>query len=209
MRALTLITLLLFILPPLHAENGTDTALKDAAIAGTLLSWTLAWLRGDTTPNAVLPAYPQHMATTGGSASQTHMAQLIYARDFSGTLLQGQHWRLKGYWEASLALWQADNGRRANNDGWMIGLTPVLQWQLKRPLRPYLETGIGLQYLFDIRLADQYKSSQLQFGDLIGIGVQYRNLKVGFRFLHISNGGIETPNPGTNYYTLRMDYLLP
>ncbi|HIQ39993.1 MAG TPA: acyloxyacyl hydrolase [Sulfurivirga caldicuralii] len=203
----SLLALLLCLSLSAQAEDSTDTALKNTAIAGTLLSWGMAWLWGDAPlTRALVPTQGQHLALTMGTENHTTLAQLIYARDFASTLLDGPTWQLIGHWEASLSNWWADKAQRTEQQGWMLGLTPVLQYQFKTVLRPYIEFGIGVKYLSGIRIADQYKSTQFQFGDLTGIGIQYRNLQLGFRFLHISNAGIETPNPATNYYTLKMDY---
>ena len=202
-----LIVLLLCVCLPAYGEDDTDTALKNTAIAGTLLSWGTAWLWGYTSLHKALkPGNGQRLALTGGLEKQTNLMQIIYGRDFSRALIARPSWQLTGHWEASLSGWRADSRQRAEQSGWILGLTPVLQYQLRTAWRPYVEFGIGLRYLSDIRIADQYKSTQFQFGDLTGMGAQWGNLQLGFRFLHISNAGIETPNPGTNYYTLKMDY---
>lgn len=203
-----LIILLLLIQAATHAEESDmDTNLKNTAIAGALLSWGAAWLWGNAPLHeAVQSGEGQHLALSGGTEKQSSLAQMIYGHDFARPLIEQPTWRLTGRWEASLGSWWADKRQQAEQSGWVLGLTPVLQYQLKTTWQPYVEFGIGLRYLSDIRLAGQYKSTQFQFGDLAGLGIHWGRIQLGFRFLHISNGGIETPNPGTNFYTLKMDY---
>ncbi|SIN73014.1 lipid A 3-O-deacylase [Sulfurivirga caldicuralii] len=190
-----------------RAENDTDTLMKNTAIAGAIASWAAAaWLGDDVAAAALHAGGRQHLGLAGGSASQTDMAQMLYGWDFSHNLIERPTWRLRGQWEVDLTGWWANKSSRRNNSGWMTGITPVLQFEHRSTYRPYAEFGIGLKYLSDILVGDQYKSTQLQFGDLVGAGISIDNWQLGFRFLHISNGGIETPNPGTNYYGIKLDY---
>jgi len=199
-----LLTLLAF---TARAENDTDTLMKNTAIAGALASWAVAAWLGDDIKGAVLHAGPrQHLGLAGGSASQTELAQMMFGWDFAHNLIERPSWRLRGQWEVDLSGWWADRSSRRNNSGWMVGITPVLQFEHRSRYRPYAEFGIGLKYLSDIVVGDEYKSTQLQFGDLVGVGVTLDNWQLGLRFLHISNAGIETPNPGTNYYGIKLDY---
>ncbi len=190
-----------------HAENDTDTLMKNTAIAGTLASWAVAAWLGEDMQGAVLKSGShQHLGLAGGNASQTTLAQMMFGWDFAHNLIERPSWRLRGQWEVDLSGWWADKNARRNDSGWMAGITPVLQFEHRSKYRPYAEFGIGLKYLSDIVVGDQYKSTQLQFGDLVGVGVNLDNWQLGFRFLHISNAGIQTPNPGTNYYGIKLDY---
>lgn len=48
-----------------------------------------------------------------------------------------------------------------------------------------------------------------QFADMTGVGLQFGNRQrylAGYRFQHISNGGINEPNPGINFSQLYLQY---
>lgn len=190
-----------------HAEDDTDTLFKNSAIAGALLSWGAASLWGEEVLNSALHA-GKHMyfGVYQAAEKQTNAAGLIYGWDFKHPLIQRNSWHMQAQWEVDLQGWWADNTRRKNTSGWFLGITPVIQYVYHGRYQPYAEFGIGLKYLSDIQVGDAYKSTQFQFGNLIGMGVQIENIQIGFRFLHISNAGIETPNPGTNYYGIKVNY---
>ena len=205
------LTALLVALPlavsPALAEDDTDTLMKNAAITGALLSWGAVTLWGDRPADAALSIGPKrHVGVSVGQDAQSGLAGIMAGWDFGHNLIDRHSWRLRGQWEVDLSGWWADHRRRRNQSGVMLGLTPVLQYEYRSAYRPYVEFGIGARYLSDTHLADYDKSTQFQFGDLMGFGVSLRDLQVGFRFLHISNAGIETPNPGTNYYSIKLDY---
>ncbi len=91
-----------------------------------------------------------------------------------------------------------------------IGFTPVATfWSRggKGPLRPFLEMGIGLHYLTEKRVSIKNFSTNFQFGDHIGIGLEFgkkRDYRLAYQFQHLSNGGIESPNPGINFHLLSL-----
>ena len=191
-----------------RADNNTDTALMNTAIIATTLSWlAVAWQDPAALKTPFLTSPVRHAGLTVGQASQVSALTLFAGSAFGYPLLQGANWQLAGHWEFSLTRWHADRRSRKNPDGWMFGITPVLQYQwLRAGWQPYLELGIGLRYLSDIQVADQYKSTRFQFGDLVGIGLMQGHWQLGLRYLHVSNANIEVPNPGTNFYTLKVDY---
>jgi lipid A 3-O-deacylase len=86
-----------------------------------------------------------------------------------------------------------------------VGITPKLQYMfvgLTR-LRPYIEGGGGPMWT---DLGGQVPEQPGEFNFVIwgGAGGAWRltpqwALNVGFRFVHISNGGIESPNSGLNF----------
>jgi hypothetical protein len=51
--------------------------------------------------------------------------------------------------------------------------------------------------------------SAFQFADMVGVGMIFgaqQNYQAGFRFQHLSNGGIKEPNPGINFSQLYLQY---
>ena len=68
---------------------------------------------------------------------------------------------------------------------------------------PYLEGGfIGLHLISPTFIYTGRKfGSAFQFGNHIGFGVRFgehRQFDLGYRFQHMSNGGIKMPNQGIN-----------
>jgi len=48
-----------------------------------------------------------------------------------------------------------------------------------------------------------------QFADMVGVGATFgphQNYQAGFRFQHLSNAGIEHPNPGINFSEIYVQY---
>jgi len=60
----------------------------------------------------------------------------------------------------------------------------------------------GSTYSITIVIEDEYKSTQFQFGSILGLGVKHKQFEISYRYLHISNAGIEMPNPGTDFHSL-------
>jgi lipid A 3-O-deacylase len=109
-------------------------------------------------------------------------------------------WRLAGYWELSAALW--DNREESTAD---VGFAPVFRI-VRRSL--YLEAAVGF-HLVQARIsADRTFSTAFQFAEHIGAGLVGRKYTIGFHVQHLSNGGIDEPNPGINFGILRLQYEL-
>jgi len=92
-----------------------------------------------------------------------------------------------------------------------IGVTPLLvKWNLKTTGRfvPYFESGAGL--VFSSSEVPEGASS-LNFTPQDGFGVQIfsnerRAIRFGARYMHISNGGTASPNPGINSLQFLIGY---
>ena len=70
-------------------------------------------------------------------------------------------------------------------------------------LRPYVEVGLGLNYLTGTGLGDRRYSTRLQFGEHLGAGIETPGGWFGgWRFSHYSNGGLRSPNNGLNAHQL-------
>lgn len=113
-------------------------------------------------------------------------------------------------WRASVQL-QASvtniNGRGTGaKNATTVGLTPVLQ--VTSPTNPiYAEFGIGFNYFDQKRINDsKVMGTHFQFGDLIGFGLRTADgqLQVGYRFIHYSNAGISSSNPGLDLHMLAV-----
>lgn len=124
-------------------------------------------------------------------------------------------WRLdeavaavSGYWEFDIGHWEADAG--AGDDQVLeFGLASVLRF--RRPgaaaVKPFLDLGVGVQWLSDTRFAGKDISTSVQFSPRAGFGLMFgreHRYEVGYRLLHVSNASIATPNPGVDFHVMRL-----
>ena len=115
----------------------------------------------------------------------------------------GAEWRLAGYWDLSLAVW--DNHDESVAD---VSATPV--FRLARSAA-YIEAAIGFHLVTTHISAHRTFSTAFQFGEHLGAGYRFgpaRRYDLGLRVQHISNGGISQPNPGINFVLVRLQYDL-
>lgn len=123
--------------------------------------------------------------------------------------LSGSGRHVRGYWEVSAGRLSHDARAGQNGNITDIGFTPVFRWQRDDLKGFYLEGGIGAHYLSRTSLGDKRLSTQFQFGDHVGFGYRFGAkgaLDVGFRYQHLSNGGIKKPNDGLNFQQIRVQY---
>ena len=89
----------------------------------------------------------------------------------------------------------------------VIGVTPVLRYEPSNKLL-YAEFGIGANY-FSQREITSRKSvgTHFEFGDLIGFGIRLgekKEVEIGYRFIHYSNAGMSSNNPGLDFHQIRL-----
>lgn len=95
-----------------------------------------------------------------------------------------------------------------------VGLTPVFRFWRNKPhsgFRPYVEAGIGVHYLTQKNVGPKDFSTHFQFGDHIGIGAEFgksMRYRVAYQFQHLSNAGIDDPNPGINFHLVSFGVRL-
>lgn len=82
-----------------------------------------------------------------------------------------------------------------------IGIMPVVTW--KPTVGTYLEAGIGGMLMTNISAIPRLGSA-FEFVEIIGAGVQHENFRLGYRLMHISNGGIKQPNGGYNTHIMSV-----
>lgn len=121
-------------------------------------------------------------------------------------------WYLGGYWDLSLGAWNGHSAAGGNTELGDVGLTPVFRFQQKTlsGIAPYLEGAIGFHLISKTRINnDRAFGSSFQFGDHVGVGIRFgskHQFDLGYRFQHLSNGGIQQPNQGINFNQLRFSY---
>ena len=76
--------------------------------------------------------------------------------------------------------------------------------------RPFLEVGAGVRLLTSPRITSDFTlGTAFQFAEFAGVGLQFgahQQYVAGYRFQHVSNGGIKEPNPGINFSQLYLQY---
>ncbi|GGX58301.1 acyloxyacyl hydrolase [Saccharospirillum salsuginis] len=89
----------------------------------------------------------------------------------------------------------------------MANLTPLFDWSLPvGPATLVFETGLGAAYLTSTSLGPDEYSTYWQFSQVMGLGARYKDWQAGWRFQHISNGSVQKPNNGQNWYGLVVKY---
>ena len=160
-------------------------------------------------------AGPHAMAVDGvaveaGRGDGTDMGRVAVQWDWGRRWFQGADWHLGGYWDLGLGYWRRDDVRAGENEEIVeIGLTPVFRLQGNSLTGPYVEAGIGAHLLSRTSIGDKRLSTKFQFGDHFGVGYRFGAKgawELGYRYQHLSNGGIKKPNDGINFHQVRVQY---
>ena len=125
-------------------------------------------------------------------------------------------WQVGGYWEAQLGYWDSDKSGARHDELAEISLTPVFRLEPKGAraggFSPYLEGGIGLHLLSSTSIGNRKLSTMVQFGSLVGAGFRFGDAgryQIGYRFQHVSNASIKSPNDGMNLNEIRFAVDFP
>lgn len=111
------------------------------------------------------------------------------------------------YWEMSVNFWEhgSDNQHDVN---YAIALSPVVgkTFHYVNGVYPLKwEVGIGVSLLADTEFAGKDVGSHYQFEDRIGLTMEFgKDLgqSISLRYLHYSNGGLNSKNPGLDFLNL-------
>ena len=148
-----------------------------------------------------------------GGRNNTEMYRVGLQNKWERTWLNDGAWYVGGYWDTELAYLKADHISGQNSEIFDLGLTPVFRMQrdasLSSGVSPYAEAGIGPHLLSETSLGFKQYSTAFQFGSLIGFGLGFGDkgqYELSYRFQHISNADIKTPNNGINLHILRLGY---
>lgn len=117
---------------------------------------------------------------------------------------------LTGHWDAYISHW---NARNANPDGaresWtQLAVVPTVRFRFDQGRSPwFIEGGIGLSVLdSQYRTHRKLFSTRFNFSDHQALGRNFgdrRQHELLLILRHVSNAGIEKPNPGENFLQLR------
>ena len=151
------------------------------------------------------------IAVEAGHGNATDMGQIGLIRQWDSQWFTDGNWYLTGYWEASVGRWNSDSA--GGKAVWDIGLTPVFRLQTKANsgVRPYLEGAIGAHLISHTHVdAGRDMGSAFQFGDHLGAGLIFGDqgrFDLGYRYQHLSNADLKSPNDGINFQQIRFAYL--
>ncbi|MBU3023873.1 acyloxyacyl hydrolase [Aestuariibacter sp. A3R04] len=118
---------------------------------------------------------------------------------------------IKLYWEASINVWEyGENDTHSTNVA--IALSPVVVKKItdlnnKYPL--YIEAGIGASLVNDREFAGKNIGSHYQFEDRLGLLLSLDGAdqqQIALRYMHYSNGGLNSKNPGLDFLNLSYSY---
>lgn len=115
------------------------------------------------------------------------------------------------YWEVSVNFWEFGEFNQ-HETNYAIALSPVIGKTFyhidgKYPLR--WEFGIGISLVEDTRFAGKDIGSHYQFEDRIGLAVDFgedHKQSLALRYMHYSNGGLNSKNPGLDFLNLSYSY---
>lgn len=204
----TLFLLILIGTKPVQADTSND-GLMNATIIGAIASLGFACYEGKA-PCSLNPSLNTDKLTLSidqGSDETTQQVRFALGADWMEDLYNSENFRIDGRWEINTNYWYSTQTHPAESDGYIIGLTPVFNYSWKlSPIEPYFELGGGPQYLSTDTIENEFKSTQFQFGSILGFGIQNEHIEVGYRYLHISNANIELPNPGTDFHNFHLAY---
>ena len=112
--------------------------------------------------------------------------------------------------DAYASRWQADALPGERDDFTQLGLVPMLRWRFDEGRSPwFVEGGIGVSYLVNgYRTRTKAFGSRWNFSDHLGVGYSFGRHEIGMYVKHVSNAGLDKPNPGETFYQLRYSYAL-
>jgi|GEM_PF-213861 len=161
-------------------------------------------VNAESLPNPKLQAVSaEYMTGTG----DMHGVRLAYRPSFNKDLDLPVIGDLRLSWEASINLFDL-HGSAKTETTYGASITPVFtkalpSWSNQYPLS--LEFGIGVAYVHDEKFGGVDIGSDYQFEDRIGLLVGLdpeQNSELILRYIHYSNGGFNTQNPGLDYISL-------
>jgi hypothetical protein len=147
-----------------------------------------------------------------GNGNATDMMRVGAQWDWHKKWFDNGSWHLGGYWDASIGRWRGYAAIGNNQKITDFGITPVFRYERDSifGISPYVEGAVGFHLITTTFInADRKFGSSFEFGDHVGAGIRFgstRQFDLGYRFQHLSNGGIKKPNQGINFNQIRFEY---
>lgn len=175
-------------------------------VAATLAAGVSGSIYGNSLIDVAHSGIGNHQVSLmAGKDTDIDTARFAYRLEAKKPFWQANRFVLLAGLEGSVGSWQADQKfpDRSLTD---IGVTPIFKLKKNERAPWYAEVGIGAHLLSNVRIKDYTKSTQFQFGDQFGLGWENNQWRIGYKYLHISNANIETPNPSTDFHMIEMGY---
>jgi len=126
--------------------------------------------------------------------------RMLWLWDIKDPLWQNKYTSLKGHYEFAF-------GQTMPSDPVVsLGISPVLEWHANSQWLPFIETGLGLTWFSKTTHFEREISTPFQFSQILGVGYRYKDIQLGLRYQHHSNGDVVRPNNGYNFYGLTAKF---
>jgi lipid A 3-O-deacylase len=147
-----------------------------------------------------------------GHGNHTEMVAVSLTREWSEPIYNLGSWTIGGYWDLGASFWNPHSNDGGNNQVSDLAFTPVFRitQKVRSGIAPFAEAAVGASVMSTHNIWRGHNmSSNFQFADHVAAGVSLGDKlqwDVAARLQHFSNGGISNPNPGINFFQLRVDY---
>ncbi len=185
----------------------------------TCIGWVFALaLCGTGYPACAVDGMALNLGTADSNSGREsidagRLARLSFIWDGLTDEVDGKSgWYIRRLWEFDIGYWEWDDPKpHREGDLAEVALRPTFRLQRgpERAGRPYLEGAIGIHFLSETVVSDRELSTNFHFGSHLGVGFYFgpkNRYDLTLRLQHLSNAGIENPNPGINFYILRLGY---
>lgn len=145
-------------------------------------------------------------AGAGSHSARIAGASILWDWDFERMRRKAE---LTAHTELILNEWRANDFGGGHQYFTQVALLPTLRMRLSRGASPwYIELGIGASYMDKLFVTPQKEfSTRWNFYDVMGVGYTIGGPdgkhEINARWMHVSNGGLEKPNPGQDFLQLR------
>lgn len=152
------------------------------------------------------------MSVELGHGNHTEMVAVSLTREWTQPIYEFDSYRIGGYWDLGASFWNPHSADGGNNQVSDIAFTPVfrLTQKVRSNFAPFAEAAVGLTFMSNHHVWNGHDmSSNFQFGDHLAVGASFGDKlqwDVAGRLQHFSNAGIKNPNPGINFFQIRLDY---
>jgi hypothetical protein len=198
---------------PAAAESGSGKALKNTAIAGTVLSYAAAFIQGAPVGDCLIHGGRGPGADWGGRAQYGEDAELKFGsiglerRPCELSRLSGLSLDISPV--ASLGYWKADSGSAYSEHAFDVAYVPMLYWRAPAGgVRFDLGFGIGPMLLSETEIGDRRKGTNFQFSDQFEAGLSSADgrWRIAFAFRHVSNLDISSDNDAVDFKGVALSW---
>ena len=201
----------------IEASQG-DITLMRVAVFSTLLTDIYVFWQDENSPMLkIVPdfdklgiSYLQGKEFNEDEGRYLHNNRVALTADWKKVLMENSYFSITGHSEFMINRWYSTNKSSQNQEGYIYAITPIFTYNFKDikvlDYSLYGEVGVGLAYMDNSMVEDREKSTQFQFADSIGFGFKSQKYQIGYRFTHISNLNIGTPNPSIDFHQVMMLY---